>query len=387
MNIIKSLYRSFRTSSHYQSLNTISINANNILHNFHILQDIQPWQTIIPVLKSNAYGHGLQQIATILNQLSHQHCPLLAIDSYPEYQILRDRTKKQILVLWETLPHNYRLYNPRRAHIAVGSLDVLHSLIATKKKRKIHLFLNTGMNREGFQKDSLWQALELLSQHHDITVIGVMSHLANADSLDTTFTEQQISRFKEWLKQIQSAWHNPQYSHISNSAGLVKINDPLFTASRSGLALYGYNPLQADGSYYSTYKNLKPALRLTTTITALQHLEPGDWVSYGLDRTTKKPTTLATLPLWYNEWLPRFSGDWYQVYKDNHPFPIRGKVCMNLCSIEIGKQKISIWDTIEVIWYDEEKTNMIEILAEINHTIPYTILTGLDKNIKRVIVD
>ena len=147
----KSLINFFKPTSSYQSLNTLEIKRSHIEHNLTILQKLQPNHIIIPVVKSNAYGHGLKQICKILNTITNQNLPLIAVDSYPEYQIVADTTDKNILVLGETLPTNYSLYNPHRVHLSVGSLEVLQSLIQTNKKRTIHLFLNTGMNREGFQ--------------------------------------------------------------------------------------------------------------------------------------------------------------------------------------------------------------------------------------------
>ena len=383
---IKKHIKKIIPSSEYLSLNTIEIKQSHIQHNFKIIQEIQPTHIIIPVVKSNAYGHGLKQIAKILSRINNISVPLIAVDSYPEYQILSDNTDKQILVLWETLSWNYRLYNSHRTHIAVGSLQVLQSLITTEKKRNIHIFLNTGMNREWFQEKELKKALNLLSHHKNITVMGVMSHLANADLEDNTFTQQQISQFKKMYKYIQSYEHKPLYIHIANSAGLVKINDPLFTASRTGLALYGYNPLQEKDSFYGTYTDLKPALRLISTVTALQRLTAGEGVNYGLDRKTNTTTTLATLPIWYNEWIPRWAWIWYVVYKDNLSFSLRGKVCMNLCSIQVGEIDIDIGDSIEIIGRDMNKKNTIQQLCKINDSISYVSLTNLDPFMKRIIV-
>ncbi len=382
----KSRVKSLLPKSHYQSLNTIEINQDHILHNFSELQKLQPHHTIIPVVKSNAYGHGLKQICTILNTIPNNQLPLIAVDSYPEYQIVADTTNKTVLVLGETLSSNYHLYNSHRTHIAVGSLEVLESLIATKKKWNIHLFLNTGMNREGFQKRELQQAFQLLSQHNHITIAGIMSHLANADMSDNTFTQQQVKTFKDMSNSIIQHWHHPLYIHISNSAGISKIHNPLFTASRTGLAMYGYNPLDSWDPCYKQYATLKPALRLISTITAIQHLKPWDGVNYGLSWTTDQETTLATLPIGYNEWLPRWSWNWYHVYSHNHKFPLRGKVCMNLSSIEIKDYPSSIGEKIEIIWWNKNKKNTIQALATINTTIPYTILTRLNSKLKRVII-
>ncbi len=377
----------FRPTSSYQSLNTISISTSRISQNLSLLQSLQPDQTLIPVVKSNAYGHGLKQMCKILNTIKDINIPLIAIDSYPEYQIVANETDKDILVLWETLSSNYHLYNPQRTHLAVGTLEVLQTLIDTKKHRNIHLFLNTGMNREGFQIQELQQALDFLKTTNHIRVVGIMSHLANADMSDNNFTKQQVEIFKKFYQTIIDAGHTPSYVHIANSAGISKIHNTLFTASRTGLAMYGYNPLETDDEYYSSYTWLQPALRLTSTITSLQYLQAGEWASYGLTWTTDRPTTLATLPIGYNESLPRLAGTWYTVYHQDHALPLRGRICMNLCSCDINDLPLHIGDQIEIIWWDESKENTIWHLSRLTQTIPYTILTGLNSGLKRVIVE
>lgn len=384
---IKNIIKFLRPTSQYQSLNTISISTSRISQNLTLLQSLQPHHTIIPVVKSNAYGHGIKQICQIVNSIKDIHIPLIAVDSYPEYQIVADNTDQDILVLWETLSSNYHLYNPQRTHLAVGTLEVLQALIDTKRHRNIHLFLNTGMNREWFQEDTLQQALSLLKTTNNIHIIGVMSHLANADMSDNSFSDIQVERFKQLYQTIIDARHTPSYVHIANSAGISKIHDPLFTASRTGLAMYGYNPLDPNDTHYSTYTWLQPALHLTSTITSLQHLKAGEWASYGLTWTTNKHTTLATLPIGYNEWIPRLAGEWYTVYHEDQELPLCGRICMNLCSCEINTLPLIIGDQIEIIGSDINKKNTIYNLAQLTQTIPYTILTGLNSGLKRVIIN
>jgi len=105
--------------SSYKSLNTIFVYEKNIVNNLEYLQSLKPEDTIIPVLKSNAYGHGLKQVCKILSTTDNAQYPLIAVDSFPEYQIVRDETKKDILILGETRPENYSLYNPSRSHLCI----------------------------------------------------------------------------------------------------------------------------------------------------------------------------------------------------------------------------------------------------------------------------
>ena len=242
------------------------------------------------------------------------------------------------------------------------------------------------MNREGFQEDTLQQALTLLQTTNQLHVVGVMSHLANADMSDNYFTDKQIQTFKSLSHHITHHGHHPIYIHIWSSAWLVKIEDNFFTTSRPWIALYGYNPLEPQDPYYKTYNNLKPALSLEITITSLQHIKQGEWVSYGMKRISDSDTITATLPFGYNEGLPRNSSWWYTVYHNNKYYPLIGTICMNLSIIDTKWDNFNIGDTIELIGYGENKKNTIQELAKINHTIPYTILTGLDSRLKRVII-
>jgi alanine racemase len=150
--------------------------------------------------------------------------------------------------------------------------------------------------------------------------------------------------------------------------------------------MYGYNPLEPDDIYYSSYTWLQPALRLTSTITSLQHLQAGEWASYGLTWITNKPTILATLPIGYNEGLSRLAGEWYTVYYKEQELPLRGRICMNLCSFDIGNLPIQIGNQIEIIWRDENRKNTITQLNKIYNTIPYVTLTSLNSSIKRIVV-
>lgn len=148
LSYITSIIKRFRPTSSYQSLNTISISKSRISQNLHLLQKLQPKHTLIPVVKSNAYGHGLKQICNILKIIKDINIPLIAVDSYPEYQVVADIINTKVLVLGETLTKNYRLYDVHRTHLAIGTIQALQALINTKNKWDIHLFLNTGMNRE-----------------------------------------------------------------------------------------------------------------------------------------------------------------------------------------------------------------------------------------------
>ena len=155
MNIhfsIISIIRNFFHKKPDRVLNWIEISRENILSNYYHIRSLQPESSIFPVVKSNAYGHGLREIVSILNQTD---CEMIAVDSLLEYQIVRRNSQKRILVLGETLCENYQFFDIRNTSFCVWNIATLEYLISLKKPFHIHLFLNTGMNREGIQEREL----------------------------------------------------------------------------------------------------------------------------------------------------------------------------------------------------------------------------------------
>ncbi|NOZ44183.1 MAG: hypothetical protein GXP45_03460 [bacterium] len=126
-------------------MNRMTINKKHILHNFRYLQSLRSSSVLFPVLKSNAYGHGLIQMTKIMNSTN---APYLVVDSLPEYFQVRKFTKKKFLLLGETLPGNYKKLNAHRVTFVVYNLLTLKYLLSYRKRFRVHFFLNTGMNRE-----------------------------------------------------------------------------------------------------------------------------------------------------------------------------------------------------------------------------------------------
>ena len=361
-------------------INKIFINSKNILHNLEYLQSLQSKSSIFPVLKSNAYWHGLIQVTKILKKTN---VPYIAVDSFPEYQIVKKYSKKNILVLWETNLKNYKKFKFSRTAFCVYNIETIRYLAKLNKKIKVHVFLDTGMHREWVNQDELINILEFLRNCPKINIEWVMSHLHSADEDSNDSIQSQIDLFKKMYHSIIDYWHNPLRRHIWNSAWLFKIQDDFFNAYRPWLSLYWYSPLTEDDSYCKLVQKLKPALQIYSKITALHNILKGDWVSYNLRRLTNKDTKTASLPFGYAEWLPRSASNKIYFRHKKNTYPQVWTICMNLCSMQIS-QDSSILDEIEIIGLDGE--NNISNLAKASNKIIYEILVWLDKNIRRQII-
>ena len=247
-----------------KTLNTIFISKAKILNNLEQLKTLQPKSAFFPVLKSNAYGYG---ILPMLEILKGQDFPYLAVDSFPEYQLIHKQSQFKTLIIGETHAENYRHFDHKRTAFAIYNLSTLQELANLKRPISIHLFLNTGMNREGIQIEHLGAFLAFLKEKKQINLEGVMSHLHSADT-DKESIKTQIAQFKTMTAIIEKNGFSPKRKHLGASAGLGIIQDDFFTAWRPGIALYGYAPSENRAENIK----LQPALRLESTIISLQSL-------------------------------------------------------------------------------------------------------------------
>jgi alanine racemase len=297
-------------------MNIIHLNKKNLLDNFVYLKSLHPQARIFPVVKSNAYGHGLDQILQVYKKIE---VPYLVVDSFPEYSIIERHSKHNILVLGETYTKNYKEFDLKRTAFAVYNIETLHGLGKLKKNLKIHLFLNTGMNREGIQPSMLDTILKTLKKYPQITVEGVMSHFHSADTpsleketndkkgkeSESDSMQNQINLFTPMYYKILEYGHTPKRRHIGASAGMLKMKDEFFNAYRPGLALYGYNPLSPKDTSFETGEKLKPALSLSSVIVSLNEIQAGEGISYNQKWIASETTTTGTIPFGYFEGLPR----------------------------------------------------------------------------------
>lgn len=367
-----------------RSLNEIHIDAQKIKNNYTLLQSLHPEDWIFPVVKSNAYGHGISEIVTILNELNP---PYICVDSFPEYQIIKKHSNSKALIIWETFPENYRYYKQEYATVCVYNINTIKYLVSKKRKTTIHLFLNTWMNREWLQMQDLWFVLPLLKQAKHIIVEWVMSHFANADELDKSFNQAQIQTFKSMTRLIEKELWTIKRKHLWNSAWTATMDDDFFNWWRTWLSLYWYSPFHEDDSSTNKYEWLQPALTLYSTVVATQQIEKDDWISYWLHWKTNTPTTVWTVPFWYTEWFDRWLR-WKnrQIKIKDTYYPLVWTICMNLSCFHCWDDEVNIWDRVVLIDPDSSSPNTMYALANKLDTVAYETLVKLSPTIKRTII-
>lgn len=242
------------------------------------------------------------------------------------------------------------------------------------------------MNRQGIELNQINEFCSVLKQFPLLELEGVMSHLADADNPDPTYTKMQEKRFSLALEKIANQNLNPKYVHLDATAGSVITNKKLTNAIRLGIGLYGYNPLPSDHPKYAKLKQLKPALTFTTKVINLIHLSKGEKVSYGGTFTATKNTTIGILPVGYFDFYDRKLSGQAHVSYQNKNYPIVGKICMNMSIVDFGQTSISLYEDVEVISMQSAKPNSINKLSELADTISYETLVKINQSTRRKIV-
>lgn len=365
--------------------NEITISRSAILHNFDFFSSLTNSGQVIPVLKSNAYGHGIAEVVEILKD---REPPYIAVDGYYEGLVVRDASRKQaVLVMGAIQPDNFKNMSFRKLAFVVHDEDTIEALARTGRKVKVHIEIDTGMTRHGIAPNNLPDILALISRYKNLEMEGVMSHLADADNpTDNSFTDEQARIFDSAVELIQNSGFRPKYIHIAQSAGSVKVKSKYANTLRIGIALYGISPLeQVDTN--KGLRELRPALSLTSAITKINTIEKGTTVSYGRTYTANSTSKIGIIPLGYYEGLPRALSNKGQVKFNDSSLPIVGRVCMNHAMINLKNSAANVGDKVTIISSDINSKVSVDAICKKHNLFNYGLLVGLNQNVRRKIVD
>ena len=362
--------------------NRIEVSKGALLYNFDLFAELSKKQ-VIPVLKGNAYGHGIEQAATALKD---RKFPYIAVDGYFEALRVRKVSRQPVLVMGAIKPENFKKMRFDGFAFVVQDEATIRALGATKKRVRVHLECNTGMNRYGAEPDEIAHLTKLILGFSNLMLEGVMSHLADSDGDDATTVERAVRLFDTCVETVRAAGASPTMFHVAQTAGSLKAHSRYATAMRLGIGLYGINPFSPKHPAHATLKNLRPALRFVSTITKTIDLKEGDQVSYNYTFTAPKPMKIAILPAGYYEGVNRALSNRGGVSYHEQYLPIVGRVCMNHTMIDLGKNPLHTGDEVIVYSTDPADKNSIDRIARDINLFNYNLLTALSPDVRRVLV-
>ncbi|MBU0981347.1 alanine racemase [Patescibacteria group bacterium] len=361
----------------YRTLNTVEIFESALIHNLNLFKKLVPRISVCPVLKSNAYGFGLTEVAKILEK---QNPEFFVVDSlYEAYKLKKARIHTPILILGYTLPENLRIKR-LPFHFTVSDLATARKF--QKLKNPIHIELDTGMGRMGFKMETFKNNLKELREIN-LNIQGIFTHFADADNPDNTYTKTQYQLFEDAIKLCKEEGFNPKWIHSQNSAAALKLKSPYLNMMRLGLSLYGISPYQESDEAYEFLTDLKPALEVKSTLILVKNLQKGEKVSYGCTFTAPHDMKIGVVPFGYYEGIPiALSNKGYLQVKGEF-CPILGRVCMNHTMIDLKKIDAKIGDEVIIYSKDPEALNSFTSSAKFANTIPYELMVRLSESTRR----
>ncbi len=375
---MRSLFRFLRAKRFaYEPLVTVEVSRKNILKNLEMfLEHVSPWG-VAPVLKANAYGHGLIEVARIVD--AHAHVPFVVVDSYYEALRLRnEHVTSPILVIGHTLSHNIKKNTMHGISFSVGSLHQLKEIAETNAPVSVHLKFDTGMHRQGIMPKELSRAVEIVASHPHLHVEGICSHLADADGDDEILTTAQIKLWNDIASKWRKAFSQTKYFHLSATAGVRLAGKIDANVGRLGIGLYGISDV---------IPGLAPALSMKTSVTGLRTIQKGERVGYGFSWTAARDTRVATIPVGYYEGIDRRLSNKGFVRVRGKECPIIGRVSMNMTTVDVTDvPDVKEGDGVEVISTKFEARNSITYMAELCDTIPYDILVHIPSALRRTVI-
>lgn len=362
----------------YYPLNIIEISKKRLISNYKYLSSINKNIKVSPVLKSNAYGHGIIEVGRILDKLNPV---FFCVDSiYEAYQLFNVKIKTPILITGFVDPNNLKIKRLPFSY-AVFDLRQFRGILKNQPQAKVHLFIDTGMHREGLRTDELEMFVNQLNNEEKSRVEGIMSHLAFSEEPENIDTKKQIIQFKLAIKILKKYSIFPKFVHFGNSSGLLnnrKLGLSFTNVARTGLALYGISSIRNNG--------LKPVLQLITHVIQVKKIKKGEKVGYDFTYEAKEDGLIAVLPIGYNDGVERRLSDKGIVLIKNKPCPIIGRVSMNLCVVDVAAVKnIKIGDEVIIFSNNDDKNNVVNSAKKAD-MIPYGILIHLERSTKRKVI-
>ncbi|MBC8209026.1 MAG: alanine racemase [Desulfobulbaceae bacterium] len=367
------------------SHNIVTVDLAALAANFRLLQkragkNVQ----LMAMVKADAYGHGMLEVA---QALAVEGCCHFAVAELVEGVCLRQAgIKGQILVqLGCELSDIQFLFDYDLTPVVVSQVMLRllsRAAVDNGLVLDVHLKVDCGMGRLGVSPHEIDEYVNLFSDLPGVRLSGVMSHFPRADDPHSNQSREQFQEFRTVCQQVQK--DHDAICHIANSGGLLYFTETCGDLARPGISLYGYYPGGVQAFEQVPEDRLTPAMRLETQVVQVKAVAAGTGISYGHTFVTSRPTRIAVLPIGYsNGYLRRLAGQ-AQVLISGQRVPIVGRICMNLCMVDITDcPDVAIGDTVVVMGRQGDEFISADEIASWMESISYEVLCLFGNNNER----
>ena len=364
------------------------IDLDAICHNIQeVKRVVGEGVKVMPVIKADGYGHGAVPIAKELNKIG---VDAFAVAILEEGITLRNHgIKKPILILGYTSEYQYSSLIQYEIEPTVFCYEMAESLSkiaqALGKVAKIHIKLDTGMNRIGFKptQESV-EIVERISKLPNIKIEGIFTHFACADEADKTSAYEQERKYDQFIKWLEEKDIYIPIKHVSNSASIIDLAGFRKDMVRSGIITYGLYPSEEVSK---DVLDLKPAMELKTHIVYIKEVGPGEGISYNHTYVTDKKTKIATIPVGYADGYPRALSSKGRVLIRGQYAPIIGRVCMDQFMVDVSHiDGVKVRDDVTLIGQDGDREVTVEEVAAPANSFNYELVCNISRRVPRTYI-
>lgn len=355
------------------------IDTGAIRHNLNVVRRVMPEHHMMAIIKAEAYGHGLEGVATALD---HENLAFFGVATVAEaLRVQKAGCSTPIFILGPCFPAEREIIVQHGWRTAISSIEEAEHFDSIGrlygKKVYTHICVDTGMGRSGFLPTELGGLTDKLSRMEHLQLEGIFSHLSAA-SEDISFTQQQIRSFEDSVHELAANRKFP-YIHLCSSAAVFNYKVPSANMVRLGRLLYGYSPMPSPYNH-----ELRTTLTLYSRITLLRTLPKNHGVSYNHCYITTVPTRVATIGIGYADgYLQYLSSQGARVYINGEYCPVLGRITMDQIMVDVTHmQGLASGDIVEIMgphvsWAE---------LTERAKTIPSNILTSISARVPRIYI-
>ncbi len=371
----------------------IEIDRDALRHNVGQFLRLIPAATrFMGVIKSNAYGHGLLQVAKALSDMfrgsTSKHKHWCGVDSLVEALALRrEGIENPILVFGYTLPARIAEAAAKDVTLTISNFDALHALAAAPRRPPFHIKIDTGMHRQGFLPHDFLKLLKLL-KHSSLAPAGVYTHFASAkDPHDPVSTALQLKRFTAVCGILNEAGFSKILRHASASGGTLLFPESHLDMVRVGMGMYGYLPSEEIKKSPIKEVILKPALAWKTIVSEAKIIPAGSSVGYDGTERVKRSAKIAVLPIGYWHGYDRGLSSKGEVLIRGRRCRVLGRVSMDMTVVDVTDlARVRVGDEAVLIGKQGRDAIWADETAEKIGTTPYEFLTRLNPLIERIVL-
>ena len=371
----------------------LEINLENLKKNVKNLKSLLKAETkFLAVVKSNAYGHGLVECAQAASQAGANWFGVVYLEE--AMSLRKAGIVKPILIIKSVSALEARQAANQDISVPIISLSQAHEIadIAFDKPLKVHLKIDTGLNRLGMENSEIEEAVKVLKSNTNIIIEGIYSHLASVEEGDMDYTDFQIKNFRDSIKIVEGLGYKDLIKHLAATSGTLLKPEAHFDMVRCGIGLYGLWPSADNKEAFGKDDFLFPVMNYKTSIDQIKEVKAGEKIGYGCGYETEKDMTIGIIPVGYYEGIDRGLGDMGKVLVGGVRCPIIGRVCMNLAIIDISnlnpKSEYRNPNNIEVtiMGKDGQEEITADELADLLGTINYEVVTRIPECVERKFV-